>query len=127
MKLRIKDNSIRFRLLRGEVEELANRGRIEAHTLLSPTDEKDRITYAIEHADHNKPINVARLGPEIRVTLPSSDVLEWANGQIVGIYGEQPVFGGQLLTIMIEKDFACTDRPDAENADTFKNPNVLAC
>ena len=30
------------------------------------------------------------------------------------------------LTLLIEKDFACLDRSDEDNKDTFANPNVSA-
>jgi hypothetical protein len=29
-----------------------------------------------------------------------------------------------FLDVLIEKDFACLDRNDKENEDTFPNPNV---
>jgi hypothetical protein len=32
----------------------------------------------------------------------------------------------QLLSLAIEKDFACLDHNDAENEDTFPNPNLAA-
>ena len=127
MKLRIKDNSLRFRLLRSEVEALAASGRIEAYTLLGLTNQADRISYAVEHDDRYQMIGAARVGDEIRVTVPTREVLEWAQGEAIGLYGEQPVYGTQTLTIVIEKDFACIDRDDADNSDTFENPNAVAC
>ena len=127
MKLRLKDNSIRVRLLRSEVDALAGTGRIEAHTLLSPTDEGERLAYAIEHADRYRTISVSRVDGEIRVTAPSREILEWAKSEQVGVYGEQVVFGGASLTVAVEKDFACIDRSDADNSDTFKNPKAPQC
>jgi hypothetical protein len=61
MKLILKDNSIRVRLLRSEVDALAGTGRIEAHTLLSLTDEWERLSYAIEPADRYRTIGVSRI------------------------------------------------------------------
>jgi hypothetical protein len=127
MKLRLKDNSIRIRLLRSEVDALAGTGRIEAHTLLSPTDQGERLSYAIEHADRYRTISVTRVDGELRVTAPSREILDWAKSEQVGIYGEQVVFGGATLTVAVEKDFACIDRSDADNSDTFENPNGPQC
>jgi hypothetical protein len=31
-----------------------------------------------------------------------------------------------LLEVIIEKDFACIDRSDKDNKDSFENPNVSA-
>ncbi len=127
MKLRIRDNSLRFRLLRTEVEALAEMGRIESHILLSATNQLGRLSYMIEHADHYRSIGAAQVDFEIRVTVPSCEVLDWAHGDVVGIYGEQQVYGGEMLTISIEKDFACIDRSDVDNTDTFDNPNAQQC
>jgi hypothetical protein len=127
MKLRLKDNSIRVRLLRSEVEALAGEGRIEAHTLLSPTDAWGRLSYAIEHAERYRTLGVSLVDREIRVTAPSRDILAWARSEQVGVYGEQVVFGGATLTVALEKDFACIDGSDQDNADTFENPNAAAC
>jgi hypothetical protein len=127
MKLRIKDNSLRFRLLRSEVKALVETGRIEAHTLLSATDERERLSYAVEHADHFPSIGVARVGCEIRVTVPSRQILDWAGSEAVAVYGEQQVYGRDTLSVSIEKDFACLDRSDADNSDTFANPNARQC
>jgi hypothetical protein len=127
MKLRIKDNSIRIRLLRSEVDALARTGRIEAHTLLSLTDECDRLSYAVEHSDQLKAVSVKRIDGELRITAPTREILDWAKGDAVGVYGDQPVYGGQTLAVMIEKDFACIDRSDADNSDTFENPGAQSC
>ena len=124
MKLRIKDDSLRFRLLRSEVDALAGAGRIEAHTLFSADNESDRLCYAVEHAGHYEAIAARHVGSEIRVTVPTHSVLEWARGATVGMYGEQQAHGGKILSIAIEKDFACIDGSDIDNTDTFENPNL---
>lgn len=61
------------------------------------------------------------------MTAPSREILKWAKSEQVGVYGEQVVFGGATLTVAVEKDFACIDRSDADNSDTFKNPNAPKC
>lgn len=128
MKLRIKDNSMRFRLLRTEVQTLAERGKIESYTLLSATDPAGRLSYSIEHGAHYKAIAAEHDGRSIRVTMPSENVVAWAkDNSAVGLYAEQAVYGGEMLQIAIEKDFACIDRDDADNVDTFDNPNAKHC
>jgi hypothetical protein len=42
----------------------------------------------------------------------------------VGIYATVNLGHTGSLDVMIEKDFACLDRSDAENVDTFTNPNA---
>jgi hypothetical protein len=48
--------------------------------------------------------------------------VKWASTDQVGIEGRQPVDNETSLQILIEKDFACIDGTDEENADTFPNP-----
>jgi hypothetical protein len=50
----------------------------------------------------------------------------WAGGDEVGVYAEVALGGDQSLSVAIEKDYACLDRSDAENEDTFQNPNLAA-
>ena len=51
-----------------------------------------------------------------------ADALKWALTNQIGIEGEQAVDNETGLRILIEKDFACIDGTEAQNADTFANP-----
>ena len=46
----------------------------------------------------------------------------WATGDRVGFDEEQAVEGG-TVRVILEKDFACLDGSEADNEDTFPNPN----
>ncbi|MEZ2346405.1 hypothetical protein [Terriglobus sp. RCC_193] len=128
MKLRIKDNSIRFRLLRSEVRALAEQGSIVAHTLLSASDPAGRLSYSIEHGAMYTVLRAEQKGFSIHITAPTEEIVGWANDDgKVGLYAEQTVYGDQILQIAIEKDFACIDRGDADNVDTFDYPSVKTC
>ncbi|WP_047497232.1 hypothetical protein [Terriglobus sp. TAA 43] len=128
MKLRIKDNSIRFRLLRTEVAKLADEGEISAFTSFAFDSSADRFCYSIKHRPSYEAISAGLRGASIRVAVPSEVIRSWAvSDAAVGLYAEQVLFGGATLHIAIEKDFACIDRNDADNADTFHNPNATLC
>ncbi|SDF23379.1 DUF7009 family protein [Terriglobus roseus] len=128
MKLRIKDNSIRFRLLRTEVAKLADEGEISAFTSFALGSSSDRFCYSIKHRPSYEAISANLRGASIRVSVPSETIRSWAaNDAAVGLYAEQVLFGGERLHISIEKDFACIDRDDENNADTFDNPNATLC
>jgi len=58
--------------------------------------------------------------------VPQIELERWAAGDDVGIYVEVALGGDQVLSLAIEKDFACLDSNDAENEDTFPNPNLAA-
>jgi hypothetical protein len=110
MKLRIRDNAIRLRLTQGEVATLAKDGRLAAQTAFP---EARRFGYAIESS------------PTVR--LPESAVLAWAASEQVSIAGEQRLDDGALLTLLVEKDFAClAPRPGEDESDTFPHPEADA-
>ena len=121
VKLRLQFNSIRFRLKRSEVEQLARTGRVEEKILIGSGDD-ETFDYVLEStAAGSSPIaTVTARG--IAVQVPSHEVMRWASTDQVGIEGRQPVDNETSLQILIEKDFACIDGNDHENADTFPNP-----
>ena len=53
--------------------------------------------------------------------------MRWASGDQIGIESEQLVDHQASLRILIEKDFACIDGTDEQNADTFPNPLAGKC
>ena len=120
MKLRIKGNSLRLRITRSEMSRLIDAGRIEETTHFA-SDEEARVTYALEHSSFASGINLRYSPREITVVIPSQDAQRWAGTQDVGLYGEIPTMAGPL-ELAVEKDFACLDKSDAQNADTFPHP-----
>jgi hypothetical protein len=50
----------------------------------------------------------------------------WGRDTEVGIHGSIELGRRGRLEVSIEKDFACLDRSDDENADTFMNPHADA-
>jgi hypothetical protein len=56
--------------------------------------------------------------------VPLGAVRPWAFTDQISIEGEQPLDSQTSSRILIEKDFACIDGTDEENADTFPNPLV---
>ncbi len=117
MKLRCQSNSVRLRLKRGEVAQLADTGRIE-EAIAFP---QAVLRYVIEALDLAAPRATFHEGT-VTVGLPREMVHRWAAGDAISIEEDQPLPGGGTLRILVEKDFACLDGSDAENADTFPNP-----
>jgi len=58
------------------------------------------------------------------VQVPLDTVTRWASTDEISIEGEQRVDNQTSLRILIEKDFACIDGTDEQNADTFPNPLI---
>jgi hypothetical protein len=124
MKLRIRGNSLRLRLSRGEVTELADRGRIDDAIVFGSSPEA-RLGYSAVCADGVSVLS-ARIGAaSIGVTLPASLARAWAASDDVGLEAEQPIGDGEVLRLLVEKDFAClTARTGEDDGDAFPNPNV---
>jgi hypothetical protein len=122
VKIRIKDNSIRLRLTRGEVDAMRDNGVVTSNTGF-PGGRK--FSYALESSPAS--VNPAAFysDNEIRVRLPETLVLAWSTTEQISIRGEQVLDDGGKLSILVEKDFAClTHRPDEDQSDMFPNPDV---
>ena len=121
MKIRIKDNSIRLRLTRGEVDTIRDTGVVISHTGF-PGGRK--FSYALESSPAS--VNPAAFysDNEIRVRLPETVVLAWTSTEQVSIVGEQTLDDGEKLSILVEKDFNClVSRPGEDESDMFVNPD----
>ena len=130
MKLRIRGNSLRLRLGRGEVAALVEFGNVEEATEFGAG---QRFEYALRTAaDVSSPCASFRAG-RIEVLLPTQLARDWAAGQEVGISADQSLAaaGGPLagsLRLLIEKDFACLNAPlNEEQADAFPHPENAGC
>ncbi len=121
MKLRIQGNSLRLRLTPSEMTRLLATGRIE-ETICFGSAPNASLTYALEHNARATAMSVRYTPHEVTVVLSSAAAQQWAAGQDVGVYADAPTTQGPL-SLAVEKDFACLDKSDAENTDTFPNPN----
>lgn len=121
MKLRLQSNSIRLRLKRGEVDQLAKTFRVE-EKIISGDGAGDVFRYVLEAS---RDVAAPRAHFEaglILVQVPIEIVQRWASGSDIGIEAKSPAGVGRELHILIEKDFACLNGREEENVDTFPNP-----
>jgi hypothetical protein len=126
MKLRIKGNSLRLRVSRSEMDRLLHDGHIEESIRFAP-DAAANLTYALEHAPAAPAISLHYLDRKIRIMLSTDAAEQWAGSDEVGVYGEADT-GGEPLALIVEKDYACLDRDDPQDADAFPNPKTgMAC
>lgn len=124
MKLRIKGNSIRLRLLRTEVERLAASG-VVSEDIRFGTDTGQALKYSVAASDGIEEVTVQFSDNQIIVMLPESVALDWTTTDRVGIEASQQISEGCDLKILIEKDFECTGRTDdPDRADAYPNPNA---
>lgn len=120
MKLRIRGNSIRLRLTRGEVDQ-AGAGKSVRETVNFGPEGKS-LGYVLEVREHG-PFTASFDGEQIVVSVPMAETSEWAATDRVGLEAES-----NGLRVLIEKDFAClSPRRGEDETDMFENPSTEAC
>ena len=122
MKLRIRDNSVRLRLMRGEVQTLQKQGLVTARTGFADSRE---FQYVVESSPACVTPDAFLSDSVLTVRLPESSVLAWATSEQVSIEGEQGLDDGEVLRILVEKDFAClAPREGEDESDMFPHPEA---
>ena len=123
MKLRIKGNSLRLRVSRSELERFLTGERIE-ETIHFSSEPGAKLTYALQSASNGTMTEVRYSSQEITVLLSEGHIQEWSGANQAGVYSSVDIGPEGLLNLIVEKDFACLDRSDEENQDTFANPHA---
>jgi len=122
MKLRLRENSIRLRLLQSEMNTLGEGGFV-AETIVFSANQK--LTYWLKISKDASEIFARFENEEIIVEIPTQAARDWIETDLVGLEYEQKIDEAAKLKILIEKDFVCVERPfDADNADAFPHPKV---
>ncbi|MDQ1096896.1 MULTISPECIES: DUF7009 family protein [Chryseobacterium] len=114
MKIRIKDNSLRFRLTQSEVAELGKNGMISGSTEFPGRN----FVYAIERTEDG---NLSAVFTDNRMVLkmPAVMVEEWISTDTVGFNGQ-----AGKISLLVEKDFVCLDNTLEDQSDNYPNPNA---
>ena len=121
MKLRFQSNSLRLRLKQGEVARLVETGLLEEKIVFA-TGPGQAFTYTLETVANEQAPHAELSNHAVHVRLSARAARQWAESDQVGIEEHQPLSKDHCLHILIEKDFACLDRNDEQNEDTFPHP-----
>jgi hypothetical protein len=123
MKIRIRENSIRFRLSKSEVDELAEKGELVQYTHF-PVEHGVSFHYGLRSHTAHSDIIAGHENNGIIISIPQEQLSHWAGTEEVGIETFLPIAQEEELRILIEKDFAClTVREHEDDSDAFANPN----
>jgi hypothetical protein len=122
MKLRIKENSLRYRVSRSDLVRLMQSGRIEETIRFAPQPDAT-LTYALECPSAQKEMPVRYQVQKVTVLLSLEEARRLSEGDEVGLYYTCDFGDGEVLELVVEKDFACLKDTDADNEDAFPNPN----
>lgn len=123
MKLRLHHDTARLRLDRDDLARLDFEGRVEGATRFGPG---LRLAYAVEASGEVEAVGVRAEADGFTVRVPAAAVQEWVETDLVGFSCEQPVGGGAILHLTVEKDFRCLHRDDPDEVATFSRPHVSA-
>ena len=114
MKLRFENNSVRVRVRKSELQQLKEHGFIQ-DTVAFPN---AVFSYALHITDVTE-ITPALSGNSVAIYIPLATGHNWINTDEVGIYETLQLQNEHTLSIIIEKDFPCKDRPEEDRSDTF--------
>lgn len=120
MKIRIKGNSIRYRLTRTEVERFSKDGYLEEHTELPG----NTFTYALKADFDAKDLDARMSQNKIELIFPDSEKTKWFESEKVGYQNILKLENGGNLKLLLEKDFVCLDEVEEDQSDNYPNPNA---
>lgn len=119
MKIRVKGDSIRFRLTKKEVETLVKSGEIIDQTQFTPN---QHFVYSLKKTDSDS--FEANLSNNcITIHIPENKLSNWDTNDIVGFNHTLDNGSSEGLYLLIEKDFKCLTPRERENEDdNYANP-----
>ncbi len=112
MKVRIKSNSIRYRLTKSDVAQLSAVGYLEDKVNFG----NQSLLYALKLTDGGS-LSATFVNNTITLNMPENMVHEWENTDKVGF---EHTTGN--LHLLVEKDFTCLDNVDEDQSDNYPNP-----
>ena len=121
MKIRIKGNSVRFRLTKTEVERFCKEGIYEETTLFA----SNTLIYTLKGKTGIKELEADFLENRIIIYMPEEELLTWANSDKVGYSNSVDWNDTSSLSLLVEKDFTCLDNTVEDQSDNYPNPKLL--
>jgi hypothetical protein len=112
MKIRIKGNSIRYRLTKSDVEHFAREGYIEEIVEFG----LQSLRYALKRdAGHDLAADFEH--NKITIYMPEAMAAEWTSTDRVGFEKCDA-----RIYLLVEKDFKCLDNVAEDQSDHYPNP-----
>ena|ERR1700743_2695275 len=112
MKLRIKSNSIRYRLTRTDVDQLLKAGYLKDGVNFGD----DELTYVLQSTGEEQ-LSADFKNNIVTLYIPKPMLIELANTDKVGFEHTDGA-----LHLLVEKDFMCLDNVAEDQSDNYPNP-----
>lgn len=120
MKIRIKGNSIRFRLTQSEVKQLSETGSVAETTQF----EQATFAYQVQLESNIQELEASFSQNTIILKVPEADGNNWFDSDTVGFENTMALQNGNQLHLLLEKDFACLENTNEDQSDNYPNPKM---
>ncbi len=118
MKIRIKGNSLRYRLTRPEVGRFSETGLVEERVNFGSA----ALSYALCRTEAGE-LSATFKDNRITLYLPAAFIDEWLHTDKVGFEHRMPLSGmPESLYLLVEKDYTCLDNVEEDQSDNYPNP-----
>ena len=114
MKLRIKSDSLRYRLTQTDVSRLAKEGYLEDQVSFAGSP----LIYALQLTE-GKELTTSYIDNKITMCMSRKMINELINTDRVGFENND----GEL-ELLVEKDFVCLDTTAEDQSDNYPNPAI---
>ncbi|MEO7211498.1 hypothetical protein [Mucilaginibacter sp.] len=112
MKIRIKGNSLRYRLTKSDVAALAMNGFVEEVTNFGT----QVFRYALRRGMVNS-LSATFEDNTITIHMPDQMIEEWVYTDRIGFENSN-----SAMYLLVEKDFVCLDNVAEDQTDNYPNP-----
>lgn len=120
MKIRIKGNSVRFRLTKSEVETFGKTGIFKEETVFATK----ILTYALFAKEGITELQADYTEDTITIYFPKTEQEDWATNSKVGYSNSVDWNDKTDLSLLVEKDFTCLDNTIEDQSDNYPNPKL---
>ena len=112
MKIRIKNNGLRYRLTRSEVAAFAHDGFFKEQVQIGD----DALTYILQRTAEDE-LSASFKNNIITMLVPENMANEWTSTDQVGFERKT-----DELHLLVEKYFTCLDEMEEDQSDNYPNP-----
>lgn len=123
MKIRILDNSIRFRLSKSDIKTLRKKGKVVSKCQFG-TSQEFKYSVVSNKKGNSEFLCIDLKKNHIKIEMAASDVKEWAKTDLEGFDAHMDNGTKKGLYVLVEKDWQCLKPRDEDESDLFTNPNA---
>ena len=118
MKVRIRGNSVRYRLTKSEVEQLKLNGFYQEETQFAA----NTFTYLLKADNNVNHLEASFENNILTIFVPKTDADSWFETEKIGHQHDFKQSNGESLFLLIEKDFVCLDETVEDQSDNYPHP-----